>query len=73
MVDGSRMREMEAMLRRERENFEARLAEKDAEIASLRQELDDRIKDYLYLLEVKLKLENELATYRTLLEGGEKR
>ncbi len=67
------MSELEERMRRERDEFLIRLEQKDAEIAELRQNLDDQSIEYADLLEIKIRLDREIDAYRKLLEGEEAR
>lgn len=58
---------------REQEEFEERLTMKDQEIADLRATIEEQSQEYADILEVKIKLDNEIATYRKLLETEEER
>lgn len=58
---------------REQEEFEERLAMRDQEIADLRATIEEQSQEYADILEVKIKLDNEIATYRKLLETEEER
>lgn len=46
---------------------------KDQEIADLRATIEEQSQEYADILEVKIKLDNEIATYRKLLETEEER
>lgn len=70
---GGRISELEERMRRERDEFRIRLEQKDAEIAELRQNLDDQAMEYADLLEIKIRLDREIDAYRKLLEGEEAR
>merc|ERR1712099_228819 len=56
----------------ERMNAEL-LAEKDAEIAALRQQIASQILELKELMDSKLALDAEISTYRRLLQGEETR
>ena len=63
------LEEMEA----ERRGFRHRLAEKDGEIRSKEEAMEDMTKDYNALLEIKIGLDREIAMYNKILEGEESR
>lgn len=64
---------LQSQLTREQEEFEERLTMKDQEIADLRATIEEQSQEYADILEVKIKLDNEIATYRKLLETEEER
>jgi len=49
------------------------MAEKDADLRSKDEQIDNAMRDYQALVEVKVMLDMEIATYRKILEGEEKR
>nr|XP_022333831.1 lamin Dm0-like [Crassostrea virginica] len=64
---------LQTQLTREQEEYEERLAMKDQEISDLRATIEEQSQEYADILEVKIKLDNEIATYRKLLETEEER
>lgn len=69
----SRVKELEDQIVRDQEEYEQGLLAKDTQIFDLRQALADQTQEYADLLDVKLRLDNEIAAYRKLLEGEEER
>lgn len=69
----SRIRDLEDQLAREQDENAERLAAKDLELGELRQLLNDQMQEYSDLLDVKIKLDNEIMAYRKLLEVEEER
>lgn len=69
----ARIRDLEAQLAREQEHHEAALSQRDAEIRRLRQQMEDQLSEYRDLLDVKIQLDNEIQSYRKLLEAEESR
>ena len=67
------MTNLQTQLTREQEEYEERLAMKDQEISDLRATIEEQSQEYADILEVKIKLDNEIATYRKLLETEEER
>ncbi|GAA6074681.1 keratin, type I cytoskeletal 18b, partial [Tachysurus ichikawai] len=43
----------------------------EAELAQLRAKITEQGQEYQALLNMKMKLEGEIATYKTLLDGGD--
>lgn len=69
----ARIRDLESQLEHDRESFAEDIKQRDLEISELRSILDDQTKEYADLLEIKIKLDNEIMAYRKLLEGEEER
>ncbi|KAG9352256.1 hypothetical protein JZ751_020669 [Albula glossodonta] len=69
----TRVRELEAMLDREREASQRRLTEKEREMADVRQQMQTQLQEYENLLGLKLELDMEINAYRKMLEGEEQR
>ena len=67
------MKELEDQLSRDQDEYEQGLRVKDLQIIDLRQALADQTQEYADLLDVKLRLDQEIAAYRKLLEGEEER
>jgi uncharacterized coiled-coil protein SlyX len=68
-----KIKDMEGLLSQEREWHSMALADKERELDSLREQLAQNLKEYEELLGVKIQLDNEIGTYRRLLEGEETR
>lgn len=69
----SRLEKLELQLRKEQEEREITVAAKDAEIDRLQKLVDDQLREYRDLLDVKIQLDTEITAYRRLLEVEESR
>lgn len=69
----ARVKDLENQLDHESDMHEQQMRQKDAEIHELRQLLNENVQEYADLLDIKLKLDNEIEAYRKLLEGEETR
>uniref|UniRef100_A0A914C742 Lamin n=1 Tax=Acrobeloides nanus TaxID=290746 RepID=A0A914C742_9BILA len=68
-----RISELEALLRRTRDEAEFKIQQRDERIAELEREIDNMISEYRDLMDLKIQLDTELQAYQKLLEGEETR
>lgn len=67
------LKDLEGKLEEQGQTFQAQMSSKDGEIRLLLKEIKEGKQKYEQLVEVKLSLEMEIQTYRSILEDEEKR
>ena len=65
------MRGVEQRNNMEIEKYNGIIMHLEGELTNLRANINQQTQDYEALLNMKMKLEAEIATYRTLLDGGD--
>lgn len=68
-----RVSELEAALSQEKDTNRQLLADRERQLAEVRQRMQQQLNEYEQLLDVKLALDMEINAYRKLLEGEEER
>lgn len=79
MLEGERfalqgeLQKLKEQMKREKEDMSRHIMDLEGRIKQLQYDKDRLINEYQDLMEVKLSLDNEIQTYRSLLEGEELR
>lgn len=68
-----RVKDLESLLNKERDDYEAQLASEREEIKRLQSELELRFAEFTDLMNTKVALDQEILMYRKMLEGEESR
>ena len=69
----ARIRDLEAQLVREQDEHITSLSARDSEIRRLHMQMEEQLVEYRDLLDIKIQLDNEIQSYRKLLEAEESR
>ncbi|XP_014662723.1 PREDICTED: muscle cell intermediate filament protein OV71-like [Priapulus caudatus] len=69
----ARVHELEMLVDQETRNYQATLAQRDAELEEMQQKMAAQLFELKELMDTKLRLDAEIAAYRRLLEGEENR
>ena len=65
--------DLEGILQREKESHQASVQALNAQIRGLNKTIEDQMLEYKDLMDMKIKLDNEIGAYRKLLELEEDR
>lgn len=68
-----RIAELEMKLKNERYEHGTEINWRDAELIRMKATVDNQLQEYCDLMDVKIKLDSQIATYRMLLESEESR
>lgn len=67
----NKLRDLETQLKLERDEHLAEADSLNAQIRSLKKTIEEQMEEYRDLMDVKIKLDTEIAAYRKLLEAEE--
>ena len=71
--NADRLQNVEMMLADEKDRYDAMINEKNDAIAALQKQVDELMKQVQDIMEENVRLDMEIATYRSLIEGEESR